>query len=615
MRRFLSILAAIALLVAPAAAQKTPAAVQAEINSGITTNGAGAITGAILNGVLNDIASSYGGTIVGNSWTAAQTFSVNPVLSACTGYLYGNAASAVTCGALAPATLPAPEIGITRAQIASHNLTGYTKFSTTNGCGWVSGSSSGPMAIQDSVSNWWQLDLSGGVVNVLCFGADPTGVADSGSAISAAATAGEAAGVYTLTFPAGTYLACNSGSTIAFGANGIRLVGAGPDSTTIKCTSGTQNMLSWSGTSFDGGVSGIKLLGTGMTGGNIISAASVQRFRIIDCVFGGGYNGVFLQNFNTASIAKTVFTGQTGSYAIEAQGLTAGAANVLDIDDTTIGFSTNTSSSPSGIILDSSVATVDIRHVGVTKGFRGLSLTNSQSLSGTTVLFVTALDFQVDSMYDSCIYLDGAGGTSEGHLFTDIYCHHSANSHGVYITSSVSYTSFKGGVVVGSYLNGFYIAGKFISVSDMQVSTNSQSGSGAYPGVELAATSVGARIHDNLLGAWTGYGAELQSYGVQLDASATLYSIIGNDLRGNVTGDYSDNANDANGLIGPNVALSTSKIKLPQPVQFTGTGTFQANGSVATALTSVGPTGSRTTVQKWLTVYDGNGNPFYVPLF
>jgi hypothetical protein len=44
-------------------------------------------------------------------------------------------------------------------------------------------------------------------------------------------------------------------------------------------------------------------------------------------------------------------------------------------------------------------------------------------------------------------------------------------------------------------------------------------------------------------------------------------------------------------------------------------GTFAANGAVATAFSGVGPTGSRTSIQKWLTVLDTTGNPFYIPCF
>ena len=42
---------------------------------------------------------------------------------------------------------------------------------------------------------------------------------------------------------------------------------------------------------------------------------------------------------------------------------------------------------------------------------------------------------------------------------------------------------------------------------------------------------------------------------------------------------------------------------------------FAANGSVATVLGSLGPTGSHTAVQEWLTVIDASGNIRYVPGF
>lgn len=50
-------------------------------------------------------------------------------------------------------------------------------------------------------------------------------------------------------------------------------------------------------------------------------------------------------------------------------------------------------------------------------------------------------------------------------------------------------------------------------------------------------------------------------------------------------------------------------------IQVTGSGAWVANGSVATSLTSVGPTGARTTVQRWLRVRDNNGLVVYIPAF
>ena len=48
---------------------------------------------------------------------------------------------------------------------------------------------------------------------------------------------------------------------------------------------------------------------------------------------------------------------------------------------------------------------------------------------------------------------------------------------------------------------------------------------------------------------------------------------------------------------------------------FTNSASWTANGAVATAMTSVGPTGSHTTVQEWLTVVDNVGTVRYVPAF
>lgn len=50
-------------------------------------------------------------------------------------------------------------------------------------------------------------------------------------------------------------------------------------------------------------------------------------------------------------------------------------------------------------------------------------------------------------------------------------------------------------------------------------------------------------------------------------------------------------------------------------IQFMSSGSFSANGSVATSLGSVGPTGSNTTVQTWLTFKDSGGTTRYIPCF
>lgn len=49
--------------------------------------------------------------------------------------------------------------------------------------------------------------------------------------------------------------------------------------------------------------------------------------------------------------------------------------------------------------------------------------------------------------------------------------------------------------------------------------------------------------------------------------------------------------------------------------EFTSAGSWSANGVVATTMTSLGPTGSHTTVQEWFTVVDSVGTVRYIPAY
>lgn len=50
-------------------------------------------------------------------------------------------------------------------------------------------------------------------------------------------------------------------------------------------------------------------------------------------------------------------------------------------------------------------------------------------------------------------------------------------------------------------------------------------------------------------------------------------------------------------------------------LQISGSGQWSANGAVATTMTSLGPTGSHTTVQEWLTITDASGTTRYIPAY
>ena len=100
-------------------------------------------------------------------------------------------------------------------------------------------------------------------------------------------------------------------------------------------------------------------------------------------------------------------------------------------------------------------------------------------------------------------------------------------------------------------------------MANVNISTNSQAGSALYSGVLIGANSIGVSMTGCLSGQWVGYAAELQSYGVKIDAGAQAYAVIGNNLRYNVSGNYLDGASDSTSVIFANNADSTTYGRIP----------------------------------------------------
>jgi hypothetical protein len=119
-------------------------------DSEITTNGNGAITGSVLNGVLADIIASEATLQDNQTLSGIQTFQsglvelANPFLNACTGYLYGNSTNVSSCSTTILAT----------ASNSSPN--------SVNSFGIVSsGNSGGGLGLIDGTYDWGIYDQSG----------------------------------------------------------------------------------------------------------------------------------------------------------------------------------------------------------------------------------------------------------------------------------------------------------------------------------------------------------------------------------------------------------------------------------------------------------------------
>jgi hypothetical protein len=104
-----------------------------------------------------------------------------------------------------------------------------------------------------------------------------------------------------------------------------------------------------------------------------------------------------------------------------------------------------------------------------------------------------------------------------------------------------------------------------------------------------------------LSGQWVGYSSQLTSYGVQIDTYCVAYTIIGNDLRNNVTGDYLDSSNEATSVVIGNAEAITTGSRLPGSLQVAAGDAVPAGGSANVAITASTTAG--------LGVYFGSGAP------
>ena len=169
----LALTLALLLVCTQAEAQSTKAALSSQVNTVITSNGAGAITGAKLNTILNAGIYSYGTLLDSNTWSAAQIFSA-PI------------ASATNAGAISYGTLPYSDTGIFSS--FSTNLNGYVQQVVSN-------TSSGTAASADYiVSN----DQGSTTAHFGDFGINSSGYSGTGS----------------LGLPSGVFLTATTGDLI-----------------------------------------------------------------------------------------------------------------------------------------------------------------------------------------------------------------------------------------------------------------------------------------------------------------------------------------------------------------------------------------------------------------
>ena len=371
-------------------------------------------------------------------------------------------------------------------------------------------------------------------ISVKDFGAVGNGVANDTAAFAAALLTMTGGG--TLHVPAGTYR-ITSGLTVSYG---IVIAGDGVGATIIEPV-GNFNVFTFTGGNQGAGMQDLCFDAGGMTGGYCIAVNTADRTCFRRLIGLDPWNFIYVVKANATYLSDTWVNNLRGLAGIYWYGNTANRSDVFDIENVQLSCAANTVGTV-GVVMDGNVNTLDMRHVACTTMGQGLVVNNGSG--GPAPEFISALDFQVDFPLLAGITLGGALRTA---LFTDVYIH-AAGEDGFYIDTDVEHVTISGGKIDDSQDAGIVIAGRYVDVK-AQISNNSKSGSANSPGILIKATAVGVAVMGGTSGIWSGYAPNLQSYGVDIEAGAVEYRIIGVDVTGNVTAGIRDAAADVNSTI------------------------------------------------------------------
>ena len=230
-------------------------------------------------------------------------------------------------------------LGITRAQIAITTIPfSIRRFETLDGAPWVRGSHSGPRAIQDAGGQWWEIDLSGGIINVGWFGAVGDGVTDDVAAINSAITALNK-GTVILPKADGRY---KISSTIKM-KTGVKLLGASRK-TKIEPTAQTFAAITAAGAVTEWSIENVSISYEVATGKKRASNAAASAIRVVksgasypyffsikNVSLSYAYNGFYVEDLSFMYSLADVYITEVGGYGIDIAGTVGTTVNLSNV--------------------------------------------------------------------------------------------------------------------------------------------------------------------------------------------------------------------------------------------------------------------------------------------
>ena len=453
--------------------------------------------------------------------------------------LFNNGGSASGFTASGDATISVPSGVVTLATVNSNVGTFKSPTATFDAKGRAT-----------SVANGSWLDW----INVVNYGADPTGSADSTSAIASAIAALPSSGgiVY---FPAGTYKASAIDTTTKANVN---LLGDGLYASTIAPTAGSSTFLNFR--SAHGSLRNIGILMSVTRTGDMIyiNAGDVTLDTFSIYVASGSFGtGVHIDSVN-------------GSYyTINNFGLSNLGTSGLGI---AIGEPTSTNQNVGGVISNGNIANGQNGILIYSSG--GASIVDVDIIfcsshgfatypaTGSHIFAINVISVQCDTCGSDGFNLGTNGGTVGNFVFSECWgstCTGSGFNINGGSASSVDSITIANGLYINNQQFGIVLSQcQNIIVNGNQVTGNSQSSHSAYSGIAVAA-GVGKFVITNNISTYGGVisqqgGNNYQSYGVQVQAGASdYYSITGNLGWNNVSGNVLDGGTGTHKSVTSNV--------------------------------------------------------------
>lgn len=385
--------------------------------------------------------------------------------------------------------------------------------------------------------------------NVVLYGADSTGVADSTTAI-AAAIADASPGI--VFFPPGTY----KYSSLTLGS-GTRLIGSGRNATTLSSSLTTGNTITISG-KHECGIESLRLAPAAqMTTGNVVYAINAHNLILRD----------FLIDDNAYTCI--LLDGGADQFITHIQNFVIGncTGNGIEIGSTLVVQDTFISN---GVVANTGVD-------GIASVFAsGVYIQNVDIISAANHCLTT---FPAAAQYVVAL------------LCTNVLCDTPTGGHGVALFDDGGYVaevSFSNcwfatcklsGLMTGANVNGLalsncrilnnqqhgvrlYAGTKNVSITGCQIFENSMQTNNTYDGILVDANNEYFRFIANDIGPG-GVEQELgvankQRYGISIaSGTSTHYVIGGNNLAGNVTGGLLDGGSGTDKHIYGNLSSTT----------------------------------------------------------